>query len=279
VLLDNTDRNRTSPFAFTGNKFEFRAVGSTANCAVPMMVLNSIMADQLRAFKVAVDARIDSGDGKDEAILKELQILIKGSKRIRFEGNGYGEAWVKEAADRGLSNLMDTPAALAVWGRKEVVDLFESLNVLTAEELEARTEVDFETYIMHLQIEARVLINMVNTQIIPAVVDCQSDLLANIEGFLSVFGDSEGEKMAFPQHEVVQDLSEALNSIHQDVKALQAAKQEANSASNSVAQAQLYASKVRPIMDVIRVSADRLEGLCEDGRWPFPKLREILFTR
>ena len=279
VLLDNTDRNRTSPFAFTGNKFEFRAVGSTANCAVPMMVLNSIMADQLRAFKVAVDARIDGGDGKDEAILKELQILIKGSKRIRFEGNGYGEAWVKEAADRGLSNLMDTPAALAVWGRKEVVDLFESLNVLTAEELEARTEVDFETYIMHLQIEARVLINMVNTQIIPAVVDCQSDLLANIEGFLSVFGDSEGEKMASPQHELVQSLSEALNSIHQDVKALQAAKDEANSASDSVAQAQLYASKVRPIMDVIRVSADRLEGLCEDGRWPFPKLREILFTR
>ena len=133
VLLDNTDRNRTSPFAFTGNKFEFRAVGSAANCAVPMTVLNTIMAEQLNTFKGAVDARIASGDKKDEA-LKEIQKLIKESA-IRFEGNGYGQEWVDEAAKRGLSNLLDTPSALAVWDRKEVVELFDGMGVLSAEEI------------------------------------------------------------------------------------------------------------------------------------------------
>lgn len=279
VLLDNTDRNRTSPFAFTGNKFEFRAVGSTANCAVPMMVLNTIVAEQLKDFKIQVDGRIDGGDGKDEAILKELQKLIKASKRIRFEGNGYGQAWVEEAAERGLSNLLNTPAALTVWERPEIVALFEAMKVLSKEEIDARTEVEFETYVMHVQIEARVLINMVNTQIIPAVVDYQSDLLANIEGFLSVFGDEDGEEMSSPQHALVTDLSAQLKLIFDGVVALRAAKDKANVANGVKAQAGLYANSVKPIMETIRESADLLEGLCEDGRWPFPKLREILFTR
>ena len=157
VLLDNTDRNRTSPFAFTGNKFELRAVGSTANCAVPMTVLNTIVAEQLNDFKAAVDARITGGDKKDDAILKELQKLISESKAIRFEGNGYSDEWVKEAKKRGLSNLRTTPEALAVFSRKEVVSLFEDLGVLRKEELAARVEVELENYIMKRQIECRVL--------------------------------------------------------------------------------------------------------------------------
>ena len=160
VLLDNTDRNRTSPFAFTGNKFELRAVGSTANCAVPMTVLNTIVAEQLNDFKAAVDARIAGGDKKDDAILKELQKLIAESKAIRFEGNGYSDEWVKEAKKRGLSNLRTTPEALAVFSRKEVVSLFEDLGVLRKEELAARVEVELENYIMKRQIEYRVLLGM-----------------------------------------------------------------------------------------------------------------------
>ena len=165
-LLDNTDRNRTSPFAFTGNKFEFRAVGSAANCAVPMTVLNTIMAEQLNMFKAAVDARIAGGDKKDEALLKEIQKLIKETKAIRFEGNGYGQEWVDEAAKRGLSNLLDTPSALAVWQRQEVVDLFDGMGVLSAEEVAARTEVELENYVMKLQIEARVLGDVVTLSLI-----------------------------------------------------------------------------------------------------------------
>ena len=161
IMLDNTDRNRTSPFAFTGNKFEFRAVGSASNCASAMIVLNTIMANQLKEFKKNVDVRIKKGDGKDEAILKELQKLIKESKKIRFEGNGYGEEWVKEAGKRGLSNLKDTPRALEAWGSKEAIKLFEKMDVLTPRELEARQEIEYENYVYKIQIEARVIGEMV----------------------------------------------------------------------------------------------------------------------
>ena len=279
VLLDNTDRNRTSPFAFTGNKFEFRAVGSAANCAVPMTVLNTIMAEQLNMFKAAVDARIAGGDKKDEALLKEIQKLIKESKAIRFEGNGYGQEWVDEAAKRGLSNLLDTPSALAVWERKEVVDLFDGMGVLSAEEVAARTEVELENYVMKLQIEARVLGDMVTNQVLPAVMDYQSDLLANVQGFMDVFGDSQADAMTVAQRGILEELSAGVSATYEVVNKLRTERCKVNEMDGLHAVAKGYAEVVKPLMEECRVQVDQLEKLTEDGRWPFPKLRELLFTR
>ena len=279
VLLDNTDRNRTSPFAFTGNKFEFRAVGSAANCAVPMTVLNTIMAEQLNMFKDAVDARIAGGDKKDEALLKEIQKLIKESKAIRFEGNGYGQEWVDEAAKRGLSNLLDTPSALAVWERKEVVDLFDGMGVLSAEEVAARTEVELENYVMKLQIEARVLGDMVTNQVLPAVMDYQSDLLANVQGFMDVFGDNKADAMTTAQRSILEELSAGVSATYASLEAMRSERSKINEMEDLHAMAKGYAEVVKPLMEEVRVQVDQLEKLTEDGRWPFPKLRELLFTR
>lgn len=279
VLLDNTDRNRTSPFAFTGNKFEFRAVGSTANCAVPMTVLNTIMAEQLNMFKAAVDARIDAGDKKDEALLKEIQKLIKESKSIRFEGNGYGQEWVDEAAKRGLSNLLDTPSALAVWDRKEVVALFDGMGVLSTEEIAARKEVELENYVMKLQIEARVLGDMVTNQVLPAVMDYQSDLLANIQGFMDVFGEGKSAGMTQAQMGILEELSAGLSATYATLEALRSERSTVNQIDGLPAKAKGYAERVKPLMEELRIQVDQLEKLTEDGRWPFPKLRELLFTR
>ena len=279
VLLDNTDRNRTSPFAFTGNKFEFRAVGSTANCAVPMTVLNTIVAEQLNMFKVAVDERIAAGDKKDEALLKEIQALIKQSKSIRFEGNGYGDEWVEEATKRGLSNLMDTPSALAVWDRKEVVALFDTMGVLSPEEVAARTEVEFENYTMKLQIEARVLGDMVTNQVLPAVMDYQGDLLANIQGFMDVYGDSEAENMTRAQRGILEALSAGLSATYEALQSMREERSKINKMDDLKSKAEGYAHVVRPLMDEVRIQVDQLEKLTEDSRWPFPKLRELLFTR
>ena len=279
VLLDNTDRNRTSPFAFTGNKFEFRAVGSAANCAVPMTVLNTIMAEQLNMFKAAVDARIAGGDKKDEALLKEIQKLIKESKAIRFEGNGYGQEWVDEAAKRGLSNLLDTPSALAVWERKEVVDLFDGMGVLSAEEVAARTEVELENYVMKLQIEARVLGDMVTNQVLPAVMDYQSDLLANVQGFMDVFGDNKADAMTTAQRSILEELSAGVSATYASLEAMRSERSKINEMDDLHAMAKGYAEVVKPLMEEVRVQVDQLEKLTEDGRWPFPKLRELLFTR
>ena len=279
VLLDNTDRNRTSPFAFTGNKFEFRAVGSAANCAVPMTVLNTIMAEQLNMFKDAVDSRIASGDKKDEALLKEIQKLIKESKAIRFEGNGYGQERVDEAAKRGLSNLLDTPSALAVWDRKEVVDLFDGMGVLSAEEIAARTEVELENYVMKLQIEARVLGDMVTNQVLPAVMDYQSDLLANVQGFMDVFGDNRADAMTVAQRGILEELSAGVSATYDVVNKLHTERCKVNEMDGMHAVAKGYAEVVKPLMEECRIQVDQLEKLTEDGRWPFPKLRELLFTR
>jgi len=279
VLLDNTDRNRTSPFAFTGNKFEFRAVGSAANCAVPMTVLNTIMAEQLNMFKAAVDARIAGGDKKDEALLKEIQKLIKESKAIRFEGNGYGQEWVDEAVKRGLSNLLDTPSALAVWERQEVVDLFDGMGVLSAEEVAARTEVELENYVMKLQIEARVLGDMVTNQVLPAVMDYQSDLLANVQGFMDVFGDNKADAMTTAQRSILEELSAGVSATYASLEAMRSERSKINEMDDLHSMAKGYAEVVKPLMEEVRVQVDQLEKLTEDGRWPFPKLRELLFTR
>ncbi|MEY4603387.1 MAG: hypothetical protein RIT43_679 [Bacteroidota bacterium] len=279
IMLDNTDRNRTSPFAFTGNKFEFRAVGSSANCASAMIVLNTIMAKQLKEFKKSVDVRIKKGEGKDEAILKELQKLIKESKRIRFEGNGYGEEWVKEAEKRGLKNLKDTPRALQVWGDKKVISLFEEMGVLSPRELEARKEIEFENYILKLQIEARIMGDVVSSMIIPAVVDYQNKLIQNVQGLIDVLGSKAGKEAAKTQIDLIQRIAIHTNKMKAAADAMLMERKAANKIGHAEDKAFAYCDKVRIYFEEIRYHADKLELLIEDELWPMPKFREMLFTR
>jgi glutamine synthetase len=278
VLLDNTDRNRTSPFAFTGNKFEFRAVGSSANCAHAMITLNTIVAHRLVQFKKDVDARITKGDDKDEAILKELQRLIKGSKAIRFEGNGYGDEWVKEASKRGLSNFQNTPLALAVWKDKKVQKMFEELNVLTHEEIHARYEIEVETYVRKREIEARLTIDLAQNHILPAVINYQSRLTENVLGLKEILTPAEAKEATKTQIELVKEISAGINGIAASIAKLKAEKEKAGKM-DLEKQAEAYVSKVKPMMDAIRAHADKLELIADDEVWPLPKLREILFTR
>jgi glutamine synthetase len=278
ALLDNTDRNRTSPFAFTGNKFEFRAVGSSANCANAMITLNSIVANRLIQFKKDVDARIAKGDDKDEAILKELQRLIKVSKVIRFEGNGYSDEWVKEAAKRGLSNLKDAPSALAVLKNKAVISMFESLNVLTHEEVHARYEIELENYVRRREIEARVTADIAQNHIIPAAIGYQSSLVENVLGLNEILTAADAKSATATQVELIKKISEHLNAIREGIQKMNA-EREKSAKLDLEKQATAYSQKVKPLMDKIREAADQLEMITEDERWPLPKMREILFTR
>jgi len=279
IMLDNTDRNRTSPFAFTGNKFEFRAVGSSANCASAMIVINTIMANQLIQFKKDVDARIKTGNSKDEAILKELQVLIKASKKIRFEGNGYGDEWVKAAEKRGLSNLRDTPRALQVWGDKKVEELFNEMGVLSPRELEARQEIEFESYVYKLQIEARVMGEMAQNTIIPAVVEYQNTLIANIQGLFNVLGDKMGKEASDAQIELLKRISVHMNKMKDSCDLMLAARKKANNIEDMEKKAVAYCDTVKIYFDEIRYHADKLEILIDDKVWPLPKFSEMLFTR
>jgi glutamine synthetase len=279
IMLDNTDRNRTSPFAFTGNKFEFRAVGSSANCASAMIVLNTIMAKQLQDFKKNVDARIDKGEAKDEAILKELQKLIKDSKKIRFEGNGYGEEWRVEAEKRGLNNLKDTPRALKVWGEKKVAKLFNDMGVLTPRELEARQEIEFENYILKIQIEARIMGDVVQSMIIPAVIEYQNKLIKNVQGLIDVLGDKAGKEAAKGQIELIQRISVHLNKMKHAADHMLMERKAANKLTHAEEKATAYCDKVRVHFEEIRYHTDKLELLIDDEMWPLPKFREMLFTR
>lgn len=264
ILLDNTDRNRTSPFAFTGNKFEFRAVGSTANCSSAMIALNTIVAKQLQLFKKSVDARINKGDKKDEAILKELQSLIKTSKKIRFEGNGYGDEWVKEAEKRGLSNLKDTPRALGAMIDKKTVKLFEELNVLTERELHARHEIELENYVMKLQIEARILGDLSFNYVIPAAIKYQTQLIENVEGMMDVMGDKEGKSLGKSQIEIIKEISERINTIKSSVEKMIDARKKANAIDDMEKRAFMYCDKVKPLFDEIKYASDKLEMVVGD---------------
>ena len=279
ILLDNTDRNRTSPFAFTGNKFEFRAVGSSANCGSSMIVLNTIMANQLIEFKKLVDARIDKGESKDEAILKELQSLIKQSKKIRFEGNGYGDEWVKEAEKRGLSNLKDTPRALKVWHDKNVVKLFDKMNVLSPRELEARQEIEFENYCLKIQIESRLMGDITQNYFIPAAVEYQNKLIQNAQGLMSVLGEKAGKEAAKAQISLIERVSLHLNAMKSASDVMLENRKKANKIEGAEKKALAYCDTVKVHFDEIRYHADKLELLVDDELWPLPKFREMLFTR
>ncbi|MGC6532994.1 MAG: glutamine synthetase III [Flavobacteriales bacterium] len=279
IMLDNTDRNRTSPFAFTGNKFEFRAVGSQANCALPMIVINTIVAEQLGDFKKSVDARIAKGDKRDEALLKELQKLIKESKKIRFEGDGYSDDWVKEAKKRGLSNLIDTPAALEVWGRKEVLDLFDKHNVFSHEELEARQEIAYEDYVMKRQIEARITGDIAQNHIIPTALRYQNTLIQNVQGLQNILPAKDAKKASATQVKLITDISDHVNGMKEKVDSMLEQRRKADGMANLAKRSAAYGKTIKPLMDEIREHADQLEMLVDDAMWPLPKLREILFTR
>lgn len=278
ILLDNTDRNRTSPFAFTGNKFEFRAVGSTANCGVPMTSLNMMVSEQLKDFKINVDARIDSGLRKDGAILQELRKLIEESKDIRFEGNGYGDEWTKEAEKRGLSNLNDSLQALEVYERKEVIELFKKSKVLTPRELESRYEIELEKLIMKLQIEGRVMGDMVKNHIIPTAYNYQNKLIENVSGLITIFG-KEADSIGNSQKVLIKKIAVHVDKLNELVEKMIDGRRKANKIEDSKKRARAYMDNVRSRFDEIRYHADKLEMMIDDEIWPLPKFREMLFTR
>lgn len=279
ILLDNTDRNRTSPFAFTGNKFEFRAVGSSANCAGPMTVLNTIMADQLIKFKKDVDALVSKGVDKDEAIFQVLRKYIVDSKKIRFEGNGYGEEWVKEAAKRGLSNIKTTPLALGAFVSKQTMELFERNNIMTDREQHARYDIYLETYTKKIQIESRVIGDLALNHIIPTAIKYQGSLVQNVRGLKEILSGAEFKKAAQIQLDMIAEISEHVNVIKTKVDEMTEARKKANSLTDIKKQAVDYCDKVRAYFDVIRYHVDKLELLVDDESWPLPKYRELLFTK
>ncbi|HUH46891.1 MAG TPA: hypothetical protein VLZ54_07050, partial [Arenibacter sp.] len=279
ILLDNTDRNRTSPFAFTGNKFEMRGVGSKANCAKPMMVLNTIVAKQLQTFKKEVDVLIDKkGLKKDEAIFNVLREYIKTSKRIRFEGDGYSEAWEKEARSRGLSNNKNTPQALQVLTSKESLALFKSMNVMSEIEVKVRLEVELEEYVMHVQIEGRVFNELIYSYVIPAAVVYQNRLINNVKGLKEIYGDAY-KKMAESQLDILERISGHVSVIKAKTDAMVEERKKANNMVDIHKKAFAYCERVKPYFDEIRYHCDKLERLVDDEIWPLTKYRELLFIK
>jgi len=279
ILLDNTDRNRTSPFAFTGNKFELRAVGSTANCANSMTVLNAIVAKQLLEFKVEVDQLIDSKSmKKDDAIFNVLREYIKQSKKIRFEGDGYGEAWEKEAAKRGLSNNKTTPEALQANISKRSIKLFEELGILTEVEIEARYEIQIEEYTMRVQIEGRILGDIARNHVIPTAIKYQNILIENVKGLKEIYGN-DFKKVAAEQMELIESISRHIGKINQGITQMTEARKRSNEISDPEKRAFSYCDKVKPYFEEIRYHCDKLELLVDDEIWPLTKYRELLFTR
>ena len=278
ILLDNTDRNRTSPFAFTGNKFEFRAVGSWSNCATPMTVLNTIVAKQLKEFKVEVDKLIETKNlKKDEAIFNVLREYIKESKKIRFEGDGYGDAWEKEAKKRGLSNNKTTPEALKVKVSKKVIDLFEEMDVMSKVEIEARYEIKLQEYTKRLQIESRVLGDIARNHIVPTAIIYQNTLLENTKNLKEIFG-AEFKNIAKEQIELIMVISNHITEINALVNKMVDERRKANKL-NGFKCAAYYCEKVKPFFDEIRYHCDKLETMVDDNLWPLTKYRELLFTR
>ena len=278
ILLDNTDQNRTSPFAFTGNKFEFRAVGSTANCANPMTVLNSIVANQLIDFKLEVDGlMVDKDLKKDEAIFNVLREYIKTSRNILFEGNGYGADWEKEAAKRGLSNNKNTPDALRIKIAPKTIFLYERLNVMNKVEIEARYDIEIEEYVHIIQIEGRTLGDIARNHVIPTAVKYQNILIDNVKGLKDIYG-KDFKKYASEQLILISEISKRIEAINSGVTKMTNERKKANSINDTTKKAKVYCSKVKPLFHDIRYHCDKLELLIDDELWPLAKYRELLFT-
>ena len=277
LMLDNTDRNRTSPFAFTGNKFEFRAVGSSANCAISMTVLNTIMADTLRKFKQEVDALIEKGEKKEIAIMHVIQRYIVESKKVLFEGDGYSQDWHDEAARRGLPNVKTTPLALDAMVTEKAKHLFESNGVYTHVELEARHEIELEKYTKKVQIESRIMGDLAINHILPAAIRYQNELLANVNGLKAA---GLGKEAYQSQLDILTAVSKHIQVIHQQVDQMVEARKKANTIENAREKAIAYDKDIKAVyFDEIRYHVDKLEHLVDDDLWTLPKYREMLFIR
>ena len=279
LIVDNTDRNRTSPFAFTGNRFEFRAPGSSVNCASAMIALNAAMAEALASFKERVDAKIAAGENKVAAILEVLKDDIKTCKPIRFDGNGYSEEWVKEAAKRGLDVEKSCPVIFEHYLDDSSIKMFESTKVMNRKELEARNEVKWEMYVKTVQIEARVLGDLAMNHIIPVSTHYQSQLIKNVQGMKSVFSSDKAERLSARNMKLIEEIAERTEKIEQLVEDLTEARRVANRIEGIHQRAIQYHDTVCPHMESIRYEIDKLEMIVEDGLWTLPKYRELLFIR
>ena len=276
LLQDNTDRNRTSPFAFTGNRFEFRAVGSSANAAGATYVLNSIVAESLNDFRAEVDALESKGESRQGAILATVRKFISESSDIMFEGNGYSREWEEESARRGLKAVRNVPEAYKVYIEPQTVEMFNKLGVLSPVESEARYEVLNETYVKKLQIEARIIGDVCLNHVIPAAVSYQNILIKSIKGCKDVFGE-EYKNLCRADMDTYRNISGFVNNISADVANLVEARKKANRVENMAERAYLYSTEVKNEMDKVRYNADHLEMLVDDELWPLPKYRELLF--
>jgi glutamine synthetase len=279
ILLDNTDRNRTSPFAFTGNRFEFRAVGSSANCSSSMIILNAAVAHQLTQFKKDVDVIIKKGRNKDEAIFQVLKKYILESEKVLFEGDGYSSEWHKEAKKRGLSNIASVPESIRTFLSEKSRNVLIGSGVFTDKELESRVEVEYEKFTKKVQIEARVLGDLAINHIVPTGITYMTTLIENVKGLKDVFNDTEFERLAGARKEVIVTISDHISSIKRLVNEMIEERKKANAIEDTYKMALAYESKVKPYMDEIRIHIDKLELIVDNEIWPLPKYRELLFTR
>jgi glutamine synthetase len=279
ILLDNTDRNRTSPFAFTGNRFEFRAVGSSANCSASMIVLNAAVAYQLTQFKNDVDLIIKKGRNKDEAIFQVLKKYILESERVLFEGDNYSNEWHKEAKKRGLCNIASVPESISMYLAKQSKDVLIGTGIFTEKELESRVEVEYEKFTKKVQIEARVLGDLAINHIVPTAITYMTTLIENVNGLKEIFSDIEFERLAGARKELIMTISDHISMIKRLVNEMIEERKKANVIEGSYKMALAYESNVKPYMEEIRMHIDKLELIVDNEIWPLPKYRELLFTR
>lgn len=279
ILVDNTDRNRTSPFAFTGNRFEYRAVGSSANCGAAMIVLNASVADQLKKFKKDVDTIINKGRNKDEAIFQVLKKYILDTDRVLFEGDGYSAEWHKEAQKRGLTGPASVPESISLYLTQKSKDVLIGNGIFSEKELEGRVEVEYEKFTKKIQIEARVLGDLAVNHIVPTGITYMTTLLENVQRLREVFNDTEYERLAGARKEMIVTISDHISSIKKLVNEMIEERKKANKIEDAFRKALAYETKVKPFLEEIRDHIDRLELMVDDEIWPLPKYREILFTR
>ncbi|MGD9556207.1 MAG: glutamine synthetase III [Mangrovibacterium sp.] len=279
IILDNTDRNRTSPFAFSGNRFEFRAVGSSANCAAALISLNTAMAAQLGKFRKEVDQLIEKGAKKDEAIFQVLKRLIIECKPICFDGNGYSAEWVKEARKRGLSNVTSVPKAVSAYLKKESIRLFSEQEVMTPKELESRAEVEYEKFTRKVQIESRVLGDLAMNHIVPTAMEYETRLLTNVKNLKDVFPVEDFKLLSEERLSLIREIEGHITSIKIKVFEMTEARKRANVIQSSAEKARAYEEWVSPFLDDIRSHIDKLELSVDNNLWPLPKYRELLFIR
>ena len=275
LMRDNTDRNRTSPFAFTGNKFEYRAVGGSANSASPMIILNTIVANQLQEFKKELEVRLETGEKKELAIVDILKDYYRHSKRILFQGNGYSEEWIQEAANRGLTNIASTPIALAKYIEPSAIAVLEKMGVLTEREVHARYEIELENYIKKVQIESRVIGDLALNHVVSTTIKYQFQLAQTAKALVELELIDEAQ----PLKELIKEVSQRVSIIKQAVDDMTEARKKANNTEDIAERAILYGSEVKDYFDKIRYEVDKLELLIDDEDWPLVKYREMLFVK